>query len=163
MEAGLTRRVGRRLKLQVVGTLENELYGGEASGEGADEPVTRREDQHRRSLRLDFQAEPMQGMILGASSMYITINGSRIRKLSLSLNWKIPRLEIPVRSYLIKERRELEGLPAQTLLQAETKLSYNFRQIRLVASHRMISETLISEDYSYQEVRAVVSRRFDVY
>ncbi len=163
LEAGLTRRVGRRLKLQVVGTLENELYGGEASGEGADEPVTRREDQHRRSLRLDFQAEPMQGMILGASSMYITINGSRIRKLSLSLNWKIPRLEIPVRSYLIKERRELEGLPAQTLLQAETKLSYNFRQIRLVASHRMISETLISEDYSYQEVRAVVSRRFDVY
>jgi len=162
MEAGVTHRFGKHYKFQVIGTMENELYGNGAADGGGD-PVSLREDQHRKSLRLDLQAEPMPGMNLGINSIFITINESKISKYSLSLNWKIPRLKIPVRSYLISEKRELEGLDPQTLLQAETKLSYNFRQIHLVASHRLTKETLITEDYSYNEFRATVSRRFDIY
>ena len=154
-------------RLGMAANFEKETFGEEvneveeAPGGGA--PATPRPDQLRRTFRFDGMVTPFGGMNLGANVSSIRFNGSKIFRMTFTLNWKIPKLNIPLKSLFLKETRDLEGLPGQYLMQAETKLSYNFRKIRVVVSHRLVGERLLSEEYSYNEFLARVSREFDVF
>ena len=74
-----------------------------------------------------------------------------------------PGVEIPVSTFVTSENRQLEGLDPQTNLQVESKLTYRFRKIKLTASYMMVHEKLTTEDYNYTELRANISRNFDIY
>lgn len=125
--------------------------------------LPKRTDETRRSYRIDIQTKPFAWMDLGGNAMRIKTNESKITKFSASLSVKIPKIKIPVKSFLLKERRELEGVRPQEWLRVETKSSYNFRKIRLVLAHQYTDETLLTENYTYNEFSIKIFRDFDIF
>lgn len=161
VEVGVIKRFNSDYKLMVSTGLDQESYTLVAIDEGIEVP--QREPELRKTLRVDFQGAIAEGLDLGANGMWIATNDSRITKYSASVRLIVPVIDLPVRSFLIKEYREMEGLPPQEVLQLETKLSYNFRNISLVISHRLTDETLITEHYVYSEFLGKISRNFDIF
>lgn len=166
-EFGLTKNFGKPYKLQVVYGWEKETFGLvdkelEESG-SAHEGTPAREPELRTSLRMNLKAAPATWLNLGAKAMWMKTNDTRIEKYGFSLSIKIPKLRIPIKTFISKENRELVGVRPQTLFKADTRMSYNIRQIRLVLSHKYTDETLVSEHYIYSEFRVKISRDFDIY
>ena len=172
-ELGLTKKMGKNYKLMVSGSIDKEAFKLIAAETDLD--VRQRGDETRQSFRVDFQASPSEAFELGANGMWTTTStaaveigapgaaGATITKYSVSLRVIMPVIHLPLRTFLIKESREMEGLAPQSLLQIETKLSYNFRKISLVLSHRLTDETLTSENYVYNEFMGKISRNFDIF
>ena len=95
--------------------------------------------------------------------MRMTSMDSEISKFSGTMSLVIPKLGIPIKSFLIKEKREMVGVIPQEMMRLETKGSYNFRKIRLVLVHEYIDETLITENYTYNEFSININRDFEIY
>ena len=93
----------------------------------------------------------------------MTTNDSKNSKYSGSIVLKIPKLRIPIKTYLVKERREMVGVIPQEMMRIETKSSYNFRKIRIVLIHEYVDETVITENYTYNEFSINIYRDFEVY
>ncbi|MEN8008394.1 MAG: hypothetical protein ABFS42_15400 [Candidatus Krumholzibacteriota bacterium] len=164
-EVGLTRRFGRQYKLKVLAGWEKEAFDflDKEAELSAHPGAPNREPELRQSFRIDGMANPVPWFDMSANAMWIKTNESRIQKYSVSVSLRIPKLKIPIKSYVSKENRELMGVPPQAVFQAETKLSYNIRKIRLVVAHKYTDETLLTERYTYSEFLAKVSRDFDIY
>ena len=164
-EVGLTKKFGRKYKLKAIAGWEKESFDFvDKEIEGSAHPdKNSREPELRQSFRIDSQLAPWSWFDLGANAMWIKTNEARITKYSISMSLRVPKLKIPIRTFITKEDRELIGVRPQKVFQAETKLSYNIRKIRLVVSHKYTDETLITERYTYSEFLAKVSRDFDIY
>lgn len=164
-EVGLTRKFGRKYRLKAIAGWEKEIFDFEdkeqESSAHPDNPG--REPERRQSFRIDGQLAPWRWIDMSANAMWIKTNDSRITKYSASLSLRIPKLGLPIKSFVSKENRELVGVRPQEVFQAETKMSYNIRKIRLVVAHKYIDETLITENYKYSEFLFRVTRDFDVY
>ena len=122
-----------------------------------------REDQVRNSYRFDLQAKLTEKTSLATNYLIIQQDPTMIRRLSVSVIGQVPKLKIPFRSFLMGEWRDLEDLPQQSHLSLETRLNYRFRQIAIVVSHSYIKESLLVEEYAFQEVRGSISRYFKVF
>ncbi len=160
-EVGVMRRFGPAYRLMATAGVDREDYDFKVVD--TDIELQPRPDELRRTLRMDLQAMPLKAFSAGLNGMWITTRESRITKYSVSVRFIVPYIGLPVRSFMIKERRELDGLRPQELLQLETKLNYNFRKIRLEVSHRLTDETLTTENYVYSEFLGKITRAFDVY
>lgn len=165
LDVYLNREIVKGLKLGFMSSQEKETYGGSAPtpGSNRDQKNPAREDQGLSSYKFDVQANPMKDLSISANYMIINQNLSQITKYSLSLIFSIPKIDIPVKSFIIKQTRNLEGLPGQTQLVWETKVSYRFRSVVLVLNHSLIEEDLLNEKYNFQEIQAKISRQFDVF
>jgi hypothetical protein len=161
LELGINKKFNRRYKLMTSVSVDNESYDLTPTDDTIEIP--QKDPETRSSMRIDLQAIPVDGVDIGLNGMWISTNQSKIKKYSATLKVIIPLINLPIRSYVIKEYREMEGTRPQELLQMETKISYNFRNIGLVISHRLTDETLITEHYVYSEFLGKVSRNFDIY
>jgi len=164
-EIGLARKFGKKYKLKVLYYWEKEttIAVDKDSDNSAHPGTPARPAELRKSFRVDAQAAPARWIDLSANAMWINSNDAKITKYSASLSLRIPKLKIPIKSFVTKENRELVGIRPQEVFTAETKLSFNIRKIRLVVSHKYIDETLLTEQYKYSEFLARVSRDFDIY
>ncbi len=160
-EMSFTKKFGRDHKLMLMAGVDNESFSFNV--DESDIEIPTREDEVRKSLRFDLVTAPTAGVDVGINGMWVTTNNSRITKYSANVSIVLPIIDLPIRSMLISENRELEGLAPQKLFQLETKVSYNFRRISLVVSHRLTDETLITENYVYSEFLGKISRNFDVF
>jgi hypothetical protein len=175
-EIGLSKKFADGHRLKLGAAWEKETYNIEPTEAlfGSIE-LPKRDDEIRRTLRIDLQLKPASWIEVGGNAMSITTNESDISKLTASLSIRIPRLKIPIKSFLIKERRELGGVPLPgsllpvvgvpplELLRIETSSSYNFRKIRVVLAHQYTAETLQTEDYTYGEFSIKLFRDFDIF
>ena len=112
---------------------------------------------------MDLQLAPWDRFNLGLNAMTISQDGSSITRGGASLSANLPRVNVPIRSFIIAESRELEGLPKQTSLSWETRLSYRFRQVTLIVMHGLTRESVLTETYQFQEIQATLSRQFSVF
>lgn len=164
LDLSLEKRFFSHYQITLATTQEKETYGGSTPTPGAnpDQSNPAREDQILKTYRIKVQANPFEELVLSGDYMIITQNSARIEKFGAALIVTIPFLNIPVKSFISTQSRELEGTPKQTQIMIETKLSYRFRQISLVVSHSYNREQLRIEDYSYQEILAKISRHFSI-
>lgn len=164
-EVGWLLRVSTRLKVIATISQEQENFSRDVDekllGRG-DATVTVRNDRTRHLYRMDVQAEPLTGLSLGVNGSLVQQNGTENKRLIVSLSGRVPRVNMPIRSFLISEVKSLEGLDDQKLLQWEMQTNYRFRRITLTVSYALFSETLIAEDYSYSEFYVKLSRAFDL-
>ncbi len=164
LDLSLERRFFSKYKIILAATREKESYGGSTPTPGAnpDQSSPSREDQILQTYKIKVQANPVEELILAGDYMIINQNSARIEKFGASLIATIPFTNIPVKSFISAQSRMLKGMPKQTQMMIETKLSYRFRQITLVVSHSYNKENLRIEDYSYQEIMAKISRHFSI-
>lgn len=164
-ELGLVKKFSRKLRLMATASKETEVYSAEAKDGVAagDLDVKTRPNQDRLMYRMDLQVQPWTAMTFNALGMIIEQNRSQISRITLSLSGRPPGVDLPIRSFLVAESKELEGLPGQSLLQMETQVSYRFRQISFVLAFSVYKEKLIAEDYTYTEVYAKISRAFGIF
>jgi hypothetical protein len=164
-EIGISKEFTPRVMLTVSFNKELEVYTLDVKDLAAfgNSPPSPRPDQDRIMLRMHIQTRPWGDLNLGANGMIVNQNSSKISRFSLSLSGRLPGLNTPIRSFLVNESRELEGLPAQSLLQLEAQLSYRFREISLILAYSLNKEKLIAEDYTYSKIYAKLSRSFELY
>jgi len=165
LDITLERRFLTHYKISIGTTQQKEMYSGSTPtpGQNTDQRNPAREDQLTQSYKVSAQLSPFADFVLGADYMLLSQNSADINKFTVSLNATIPWLKIPLKSYLTSQRRKLEGLPDQTQILSETKLSYRFRQITLTLSHSYTSEDIMNEKYEFQEIIGKVSRFFSVF
>ena len=161
VELGLIKKFNRDYKLMLSSALDNEAYTTEVAAGGIQ--VSQRDPEHRTIMRIDLQGKVAEGVELGANAIWISTNESKITKYSASARLILPVIDLPIRSLLVMERREMDGLRPQELLQLETKVAYSFRNISLILSHRLTDEILVSEHYVYSEFLGKISRSFDIF
>lgn len=163
-EVNLTKKFNEGYRVKVGSAWEKETFSADLVGDqGPLIELPRRRDEVRKTVRIDLQTRPLSWIDLGYNAMKITTNESRITKYSASLALRVPGLNIPLKSFLSKERRELAGTRPQELFRVETRSSYNFRKIRLVLAHEYTHERLQTEDYTFGEFSVKVYRDFDIY
>ncbi|HUU46157.1 MAG TPA: hypothetical protein VM118_10540 [Acidobacteriota bacterium] len=164
LDVSLTRKFGHKYRIMLMASKEKETYGDQpAQGTGIGLYNPARQDQLKSSYKIDLQLAPWDGFSLGLNAMTISQDGSRISRAGASLSANLPGLNIPIRSFVMTESRELEGLPKQTSMSMETKLSYRFRQITLIVIHGLTRENVLTETYQFQEIQAKLSRHFSVF
>ena len=163
-DLGLTRRFGKKYMAKVAFGYELETFGNVSKDpEFSDQPeANAREAEKRRVFRFDVQAAPSPRVDFSLGGIWIRSNDSIISKYSGSISLKVPLVEIPLRTNFLKEKRELEGVRPQEIFQVETKIGYNWRKIRLTLSHKYTDETLVTENYTYNEFVVQVVRDFDI-
>jgi hypothetical protein len=163
-EFSSVKKFSGKYRISFLTNQEKETFGG-SEPEPGDNPKQydpARADQIKGIYRIDVQAEPIPNLNVGGNVMTIRQNSSSIMRYGASLSAKVPKLGIPIRSFIIAESRQLEGLPKQTQFVMETKVSYRFRQITVTLSHSVIRENLLTEEYTFQEIIGKISRHFSL-
>jgi hypothetical protein len=163
-ELDVARKIMGGTKIGLNTVHERETFGGAVPTPGTDNGTGggALEDQTRHSYRIDLQSSVSPRFSAGGNAMLITSNDTRIRRLTASVSVRVPKLNLPVQSSLVNEKRTLTGLPSQTLTQIETKSNYNFRRVKLIVSHTFVYDRQLTEKYRYQKLLAKLSRDFDV-
>lgn len=158
------RKFLENYKLTLLTTQERETYGGSTPTPGAnpDQKSAARKPQVVSTYRIDLQAKPRKNIILGGNFMIIKQKSATITKMGLSAIADIPLLNIPVKSFVARQSRDLAGLPKQTQLTSETSLSYRFRQITFLLTFNLNRENLLNERYNYSEIYGKISRQFSI-
>ncbi len=146
-------------KVGFLTTQEVEKFWGTVQASGTDIPS--RTDQ-KASYKVDLRAMPHKALSLSASVMIITQGTTSITKYGLSLISVIPKINLPLKSFLIAEVRDLQGIDTQTQLSIETRTSYRIRKISFIFKHVYRRENQIFEKYSVNEIHGKVSRQFDL-
>lgn len=164
LDVSLTRKFNKKYRIMMMTSQEKEMYGGTTPvpGRNLSQRDPAREDQKKSSYKVDVQAEPVQGINVNANVMLMSQQSAKITRYGASISATIPGLNIPVRSFLVGETRDLAGF-VESQLSMETKLSYRFRQITITLAHSLIQQKLNNEKYKFQEIRAKISRQFTVF
>jgi hypothetical protein len=164
-EMGITSRTMKGARVGLHTSHELQRFGREISAEEAiiGIAVSPLEDQVRHTYRVDVQTAVSSAFTAGGNAMLLTTNDTRVRRIMASLSARIPRVNLPVRSSLIDERRALIGLPTQKLFEIQTRASLTIRRVRLVLSHTYSRDRQLTEEYRYQQLLAKLIRDFDVW
>lgn len=160
LEGTLRRKFGNGYRLTVMAVNEWEKFGGSAPSGGTTEPKPM---VHKASYKIDLQGEPIEDLIVQANVMLISQTGTSIKKFGLSLLGDLPLINIPIKSFLLYETRDLANLPRQTQTTIETKTNFRVRKITLILKHAYRHENQLFESYSVNEFAAEIARNFDVF
>ncbi len=163
-DIGLVKDFGGRLKFKFDINQEKETYGGTSTlaGENANQNNPARQPLVKDSYKIDVQATPWDELNFSGNILVIRQGSTKITRFGVSLLTTVPKLNIPLRSFLLAENRDLVGLPTQSQLSMETRASYRFRQVTITLSHHYVKETLLTEKYHFQEVRIKIARHFAI-
>lgn len=159
-DISLRRKFENGYKLSAMAINEWETYGGSAPIGGSQ---TASETIHKSSYKISLQGEVFGGLSVQADFMLISQSGTSIKKIGLSVLGDIPKLGIPIKSFIMKDYRDLESVPRQTQLSWETKTNFRIRQITIILVHSYRRENQLFETYSSNEILARVARSFDVF
>ena len=164
-DLAIIKKLSSHYRLILLTTQELEMYGGTAptAGTGTDGATRQRPNLHKASYKVGAQLNPAEGLTLDVGFMVVSQNGTHINRFNASLAAVVPWLDLPIRSFVTSERRDVTGLPSQSNLLSETKLSYRFRDITFVLTHTYSREVLITQSFSFYELRMEVSRRFSMF
>ncbi len=157
LDMSVIKKFGKTYKLSLLSTQEWASYGGPTIGGRATRP-----SEYKSSYRVDIKYTPSINVNLGSNYMIISQKGTKIQKFGANLIVIIPKLDMPVKSFVLAEFRDLEGRPRQSQFTMETKISYQIRKISLILSHSYKFENQLFVDHSSHEVMARISRQFNV-
>jgi hypothetical protein len=144
---------------------------------------TPRPDDYKLGFKIDLQAALFVNLAVGGSFSYIEqvitedsvvkdlmgnnlstvqlVDRTVIRKYGLTLDAEIPKINLPIKSFLLAEERSFAGVN-QTQFSMETKANYRIRKISLILRHVMKKENQRTEKYSVHEIYGKISRQFDI-
>jgi hypothetical protein len=162
-EISAIMKVTPRLQLMASARQETESYSTDAKTNTGDVELTSRPSIERRSFRVDAQTRPTDGLSLGVGGMLASQNDSEISRMTMSLSGRLPKIDLPIRSYLIAEKKALPGLDDQTSLQVSLQTSHNFRRISVVLTYSLFREKLRTEKYTFSEFYVKISRAFEMF
>jgi hypothetical protein len=172
-DASVSRPLGDMFRLNFMTNQEYEVYGGDA-------PVSGREKQpqFRSSYKLSLQATVSARLSGSLDYMLITQSTKAykrvddrdvlvdektvIEKFGAALLLDIPKINLPIKSFLSAQIRDLGDLPNQTQFSIETKTNYQIRKIVLTLSHSYRREKQLFETYGYHEILGKISRQFSL-
>lgn len=159
-DISLRQKFENGFRLTMMATNEWESFGGSAPVGGNQEAA---ETIHKSSYKVGLQGEVYDGLSAQADIMLISQSGTSIKKIGLSLLGDIPKLGIPIKTFLMQEFRNLAGAPQQTQLSIETKTNFRIRQITFILVHSYKRENQLFETFSSHELQVRLSRSFDVF
>lgn len=158
----IIKKLGKAYRLSFMSNNEWEMYGGWIDAGGTklevDKPTEKKDN-----YKFDIQAVLSDNLTLGVNMMIIVQGATSIKKYGFSMIANVPKINLPIKSFVLAETRDLEGLDRQTQFSIETKTNYRIRQINLVLKHVYRKETQLFEKYSINEIRGTIYRNFDVY
>ncbi len=160
IDASLRKKFSNGLKLTLMGINEWELFGGTAPVSGT---KTAAETIHKSSYKVGLQGEPVEGLLTQFDFMIIRQSTTSIKKVGFSLLGTIPKLGIPIKSFLLKEYRDLADNPRQTQLSFEAKTNFRVRQITVIMGYAYRNESLLFETYKSHDFNVSVARSFTVF
>lgn len=179
IDLNLARSFSKNYKLSILSSYEKETYGGTVPTAGSNEGQidAARKPQNKFLYKIDLVASPFGDFMFNANLAKISQESSKISRFGATLIFTIPVLNIPVKSFLLSESRDIGTfetvisgsdttqvkIPAQVQTTWETKMIFRFRKIALVLSHRYAYENLITNKYKYFEIRGKISRQFNVF
>lgn len=159
-DMSLRRKFENGYKLSVMAINEWESFGGSAPIGGSQ---VAKETVHKSSYKVSLLGEVYAGLSVQADFMLISQSGTSIKKIGLSVLGDIPKLGLPIKSFLLKEYRDLANAPQQSQLTLETKTNFRIRQITFIFVHSYRQENQLFETYSSHEILARVARSFGVF
>jgi hypothetical protein len=161
----VTKTFSDRYRMMLLSIHENESFGGttHSSGSNPNKATSARPSQYKASYKVDLQMIPVEDVMLTGNYMIITHAITTIQKFGISVNAILPYLEIPFKSYVISELKDLSSAPRQVRINMETKLSYRFRQVVLVLTHSYSREKLVKQTYTSHQINADLRRSFSVF
>ncbi len=164
-DISITKTFSDRYRMMLLSIHENESFGGSSptSGANPDQLTPTRPSQYKASYKIDLQMMPVEDLMVTANYMIIKHAITTIQKIGASVNTTIPYLEIPIKSYIISELKDLSGAPRQVNINMETKLSYRFRQLVLVLTHSYSKEKLVKQTYTSHQIKADLRRSFSIF
>lgn len=195
----IIKKFGRKYKASFLTTQEKEVYDVYTLIDQIKTHDKSRKDI-KESYKFDAMIAPWNDFIFSAGYMIIyqtskdiitsdsmKINESTIKKITFSIDFKLPLLKLPVKSFYSKDIRELSqthfDTPSGTTFDVNsfprystetsltTKISYQFRKIALIFTHEYKKEfqgdnKLIPFDdktYSFHEITGKITRRFNIF
>ena len=81
---------------------------------------------------------------------------------SVSLEGYIPFIRVPFSTEIIKQYRNLDGMPQQTSLKMESVISFRYHQMNLNITHLYSDEKLVLDTYKSYELSISVTRTFGI-
>lgn len=165
-DISLIRQFNKKVRLTLSTSRELETFGGSTptAGPNPSQTSAAKPNEGQAMYRVDIQATPSKDLLVGLGITLISQQGSTIKKYSFLLNAHLPWLDIPIQSFVVKDVRDIEGLPrSQSTVNATTRVSHQFRQIIILFSHTLSQEQFITQKFTINEVRVDLHRNFSVF
>ncbi|MBI5467302.1 MAG: hypothetical protein HY975_03795 [Candidatus Kerfeldbacteria bacterium] len=164
-EGTVSRKFARNYRVFVLVSQQLETFKTKVMVDGgqADLGQSTRPNERRASYKVDLQASPSKNLMVSAGVMLLTQPGTNVVRWIANLGTQVPLIKAPFQSMLSTERRKIAGLPDQTNLLLESKVTYQFRHISVVFKHSYSREKLVNVTYGINEIEARISRQFEVF
>ncbi|RME19252.1 MAG: hypothetical protein D6800_14495, partial [Candidatus Zixiibacteriota bacterium] len=161
----MMRKFSNRFRMSLLMDQQLEQFGGTSpvTGAGSHGDELARPDEHRSTYKVDLQATPVTNLTVGSGIMLLVQNNTTITRWMVSLNARVPKLNLPIRTTVSREVRDITGLPQQSRFSAETKVSYQFRRINFLLTHKYTREVLVANTFSLTEITAKLTRQFSAF
>ncbi|RKX22603.1 MAG: hypothetical protein DRP35_01525 [Candidatus Zixiibacteriota bacterium] len=142
-----------------------ETYGGSTPvvGPNPDQQSVAKPGVYKSTYKIDLQVRPNDETSFSTNFMFISQEGTSIKKIGFTFNATLPYIKIPLKSYIIKEFRALSGLPTQTQTSAELKFNIQFRQISVIFKYNYTNEDLIVNKFSFHQITGKLTRNFNLF
>ncbi len=193
-DINIIKRFGKILKVSLLTTQEKELFTIlTVDSLSSDLSLDKSRIDRKESYKIDITLTPWEDFTFSSGYMTITqtstndvnidsliVRGSNINKLTMSLDFKIPYINFPLKMFYTRDTRDIDPLkivhptneyydsstkPKHNLdISFTTKISYQFRKISLVFSYEYKKEDIsATEGYSIHEINGKITRRFGIF
>ena len=193
-DINLIKRFGKVIKLSLLTTQEKELFTiYSADSLTSVLNLDKSRIDRKESYKIDITLTPWEEFTLSTGYMTIAqtstndinldsliVRGSNINKLTMSLDFKVPYIKLPIKMFYTRDTRDIDPLkivhPSNEYYDASTKpkhnldvsfttkISYQFRKISLVFSYEYKKEDIsTTEGYSIHEINGKITRRFGIF
>lgn len=193
-DINVIKRFGKKIRVSLLTTQEKELFTIFSIDSLSNESLLDNSKVDKKaSYKIDLTLTPWEDFMFSVGYMKISqtstndinldsliVRGSKINKLNVSLDFKVPYIKLPVKIFYTKDTRDIDPqkiiLPSGEFFDPTTKLkhnlnislttkiSYQFRKISLVFSHEYKKEEeSLTEGYAIHEINGKITRRFGIF
>ncbi len=190
----IIKKFNKTLKLSFLTIQERELFTVFTSDSTTDIlNLEKSRIDKKASYKFDVTLTPWEDLLLSVGYMTISQQStddlhidslieknSTINKLTFSLDFKVPYIKLPVKMFYTKDTRDIdpvkiilpggEYIDTRTVQRSNlnisltTKISYQFRKISLVFTHKYKKEEeTVNDSYSIHELNGKITRRFGIF
>lgn len=117
---------------------------------------------YSNSTSVSYNSNQFEDVEFSTTLSLANSKGTKTTGVLIRLNTYIPYIKFPFTTEIMKQYRDLEGMPRQTSFMAETLISYRYNQINMKISHLYSKEKLILDTYKFYELSINITRDFGI-
>ncbi len=118
--------------------------------------------EYSNTISINYNSSQFKDVEFSTNFSLANAKGSKTTGILFKLDTYIPYIKFPFSTEIIKQYRDLEGMPRQASFKTESEISYRYNQIDLTISHIFSTDELILDTYKFYELSISITRKFGI-